>query len=96
MKHSKHSHQRALDRAGGGIKEIRTKLARKEYTGLAKQTNNKRCSLIELKNGKKVVAVWSKAANKIITILSLEQYTQRYGDLIQDPKIKEKLEIPSN
>jgi non-homologous end joining protein Ku len=84
MKHSEHSRQRVTERVGAGFKLIRHKLARRDYLGLPRQSLNKRVSLVKLDNELATVVIWSKNANKIITVLTPDQYIKRFGDTVPE------------
>lgn len=79
MKHTSHSNQRAFERANGETKLIKKKLEKGDYIGLPRFTNSKRASLISLKSGTKIVAIWMKTTGRILTILTEQQYKEQFG-----------------
>lgn len=90
MKHTHHSRQRVKERVGSGFKLIRHKLARKDYIGLPRQSLNKRVSLVKLTEEQATIVIWSKNANKIITVLTPDQYINRFGNTVSE---KVRLEL---
>jgi len=94
MKHSLHSRQRTEERVGVGIKKIRQKLAKREFIGLPRQTNNKRASLVILEHNAAVV-IWSKSAHKIITVLTVDQYVKTFGHIVPEVVMKKLLKYCS-
>ena len=90
MKHSEHSRQRVEERVGSGFKLIRHKLAKREYVGLPRQTLNKRVSLVKLTEKQATIVIWSKHANKIITVLTPDQYMKRFGNTVPE-KVRSEL-----
>lgn len=95
MKHSKHSTIRVEERIGSGLKLIRHKLAAKDYIGLPRQSLNKRVSLIKIAEDRAAIVIWSKNANKIITVLTPDQYITRFGNVITEPMKVELLKYCS-
>jgi hypothetical protein len=76
-----------MERIGGYIKLIRHKLAKKEYLGLPRQNVNRRVSLVKLDSENAAVVIWSKSSNTIITIITVDQYIERFGGQIKEKKI---------
>lgn len=95
MKHTHHSRQRVKERVGSGFKLIRHKLARKDYIGLPRQSLNKRVSLVKLTEEQATIVIWSKNANKIITVLTPDQYIKRFGDSVSQKVLNELLKYCS-
>ena len=95
MKHSDHSRQRVKERVGSGFKLIRHKLARKEYLGLPRQSLNKRVSLVKLDERRATIVIWSKNANKIITVLTPDQYMKKFGNTVSEKAFNELLKYCS-
>lgn len=76
-KHTAHSKLRTYERAGGNIRQILNNLKYRKYIGLPRQTINRRVSAMKLSD-KWYAVIWVKTSMKIVTVLKLNQYLERY------------------
>ncbi len=80
VRHSYHAVERVRQRTNATIRDIEERIRGHQYATIEKITNNKRLILVAV-NREFIVAVWSKAANFIITTWDLASYVATHPQL---------------